>query len=141
MYKVIDVAAVRQPSVQERFWSKAETTPKGCWEWQGNRSRLGYGRFHLNGESWMAHRIAYAIHVAEVPPHLTLDHLCRNRACVNPAHLEPTPQRVNVWRGVGPTADNHRKVTCPEGHTYNVRYNGHRRCRECRRKGEAGRPR
>ena len=73
-----------------------------------------------------------------IPEGLNLDHLCRNRKCVNPDHLEAVTQRVNVMRGVSVTAENMRKSHCPTGHPYDaantyVRANGHRGCRACRK--------
>lgn len=74
-----------------RFASKvaAPTTPNDCLEWVGGKQRQGYGTFRLRGSSHLAHRVSYRNWVGSVPEGLVLDHLCRNRACVNPTHLEP----------------------------------------------------
>jgi hypothetical protein len=119
-----------------------------CWEWQYNLVN-GYGQHHVNirridreagrrQKAVLAHRFAYEFLVGPIPGGLTLDHLCRNRACVNPAHLEPVTHRVNILRGVGLAANNARKTHCRHGHLLagdNVRLTatGERVCRTCRR--------
>lgn len=116
------------------------TTPTECWEWQGYISPQGYGRFSNPGEgvSQQAHRAVYTYLVGPIPSDLTLDHLCRNTRCVNPAHLEPVTNTVNILRGIGPTAQNARKTRCKYGHEFtpeNTYQNQHgrRACRECAR--------
>lgn len=70
----------------------------GCWVWQGAK-RGGYGRVKLAGKTQEAHRVSYEFHIGHIPDGLVLDHLCRNRACINPAHLEPVTQEENIRRG------------------------------------------
>lgn len=82
------------------FWHKVLRDPDGCWIWQGNVNRDGYGRFSHQGRKLLAHRAAYMSLVGQVPEGLQLDHLCRVRNCVNPAHLEPVTAGENVRRGV-----------------------------------------
>lgn len=109
-----------------------------CWLWTGRLYPNGYGQFHVRRKVVYAHIASYEIHVGTVPAGLELDHTCRNRACVNPEHLEPVTHEVNVRRG------NAVKVACPQGHPYsamntNRDKNGWPHCRICQR--ERGRKR
>lgn len=130
----------RQYTAAQRFWTKVEFTDS-CWLWTAQRDQAGgYGVFWCE-RPVMAHRWAYEFCVGEIPAGLTLDHLCRVRHCVRPAHLEPVTGRVNILRGVGPTAINARKTHCTHGHALagtNLRREGARRqCRECGRLRQA----
>lgn len=127
-----------------RVEAKVRRDPNGCWTWTGALTKIarpgcgGYPLVWLDGKATMAHRAIYAHHVGSIAPGMTLDHLCRNRACVNPAHLEPVLQRTNILRGVGPSAANAVKSCCPKDHPYDganlyVDKSGRRHCRQCRR--------
>ena len=117
----------------------------GCWIWNGKPTNAGYGlgTYLVNGK-WIrigAHRLSYETFVGKVPKGLVLDHLCRNRMCVNPTHLEAVSQRENVLRSpISLTAQNTRKTHCPQGHKYDLintykrkdRLHDNRGCRICR---------
>lgn len=80
------------------YWVNTETE---CWEWNRARSSAGYGLMkRADGVLTYAHRIFYETHVAPIPAGLVIDHLCRNRCCVNPKHLEPVPTHINAHRGI-----------------------------------------
>ena len=99
----------------ERFWKKVKKTRNGCWLWIAATSK-GYGQFSINRIMRPAHRIAYELLVGKIPKDLTLDHLCRNRACVKPNHLEPVTSVENMLRGNGWSGRNHQKTHCLRGH-------------------------
>jgi len=104
------------PEMWVNFWSKVDKRPGGCWIWTGFLHD-GYGQFHpIRTETVFAHRFAYAAIIGEFPKHLSLDHLCRVRDCVNPAHLEVVPIGVNILRGNSPSALAARKTHCIRGH-------------------------
>lgn len=113
----------------DRFWAKVTITDS-CWLWH-RPDAYGYGAFTIRrGMIVKAHRFAYELFVGPIPDGLDLDHLCRVRHCVNPAHLEPVTRRENALRGVGPTAVNARKSHCIHGHPL-TEGQGRRICRTC----------
>lgn len=126
----------------ERFAEKVAPRESGCVEWTGALNPNGYGQFYASrGKYVKAHRWAYENQVGPIAGDLPLDHLCRNRKCVNVEHLEPVTQRVNLLRGETVTASHAEATHCPKGHPYAgdnlYRYPGTnwRRCKTCRREG------
>lgn len=124
---------------QERFWSKVDMANLfGCWEWRAYRRPDGYGVFNTDhSRPLRAHRVAYELVVGPIPAGLTVDHLCRNRGCVNPAHLEPVTMKENTLRGMSSPATRARQTHCKNGHPLsggNLRIDkfGRRRCRRCK---------
>ena len=101
-----------------RFWAKAAPADeRGCRLWTGATDGGGrYGGFWDGGKVVRAHRWAYEQQHGPVPDDLVLDHLCRVTLCVNPDHLQPVTQQVNVLRGEAPSAINARKTHCAAGH-------------------------
>ena len=122
--------------VIERFLSKITVTDSGCWEWTSTINRGGYGLFKSDGKMVSIHRFVYDYYHGSICPDLTIDHLCRNRKCCNPVHLEQVTQKENIRRGFGVNGINARKTHCKNGHEFNkentYKYSrGTRECREC----------
>lgn len=122
----------------ERFWRHVPDRPLfECWDWIGAKSPAGYGKIGHNRDTpatTQAQRIAYQLVYGPVARDLTIDHLCRNRGCVNPLHMEPVSRGENVLRGEGPSAQCARRQHCPRGHAYDGLWrNGRRYVRGCRR--------
>lgn len=134
--------------LEERFWgSVARGSNDECWPWNGSLNTNGYGVINAGGtrgRTLMAHRVAYELIHGPIPAEMTLDHLCRNRRCVNPLHLEPVTSAVNILRSESPAALNARKTHCAAGHPFDeentyVRPGGGRTCRECARQRDVAR--
>jgi hypothetical protein len=123
-------------SAEQRFWRKVQKT-EGCWEWLACRNAFGYGVLKPPSfdKLMLAHRYTYELLVGPIPDGLQLDHLCRNRGCVNPAHLEPVTNRENCQRGQA-GAFYRNKTHCPQGHPYDETNTyrtsvGGRMCKAC----------
>lgn len=136
------IEALVTPAVTERFWPKV-IEQGDCWVWTAakiGRKGDGYGHFAQGGPSKMilAHRWAYESMVGPIPEGLELDHLCRNKSCVRPDHLDPVTHAVNIERNPNAINNTGRLIThCPQNHPYdeaNTRwYRGCRACRTCAR--------
>jgi len=122
---------------EAHFWSRVQIPASvfSCWEWQKTITPKGYGQYRLNEKRVFAHRFAYELSFGSIPDDLELDHLCRNRSCVNPLHLEAVSQYENgVTRSIR-FAGEHREL-CPKGHkltqknTYKSK-TGFLVCKEC----------
>ena len=117
----------------QRFFSKVNLVDS-CWAWTDHLA-YGYGVFSIRGTVWKAHRFSYLIFNGPLASNLELDHLCRNRACVNPDHLEQVTRRVNFERGIHPATTRIKKTHCSEGHALTggnrIDRGGSARCRVC----------
>lgn len=118
-----------------RWVSVFEGDGEPCIEWVATKNRNGYGTLTVGGITRLAHRVSFMFRHGSIPK--CLDHLCRNRACINPSHLEGVSQAENCKRGMGGKSQL-LKTMCPSGHEYSGRnlivYDGRRYCRECMRK-------
>lgn len=126
-----------RPTEDERFWGYIDKTD-ACWNWTGTQNGRGYGFFAPHRSGYVqVHRYSYEKLIGPIPEGLTIDHLCRNKLCVNPEHLEPVTagentRRAQIAHGIG-VAVTH----CPQGHEYTVENTyvepkGSRSCRTCR---------
>lgn len=126
----------RTPSIVrfERYVEKTDA----CWNWKGSRLPSGYGRFSFGGDRNMglAHRWSYQHFNGQIPEGYTVDHLCFNKSCVNPDHLDAVTQLVNNIRAI-PRRIRSTDTQCANGHAWSafayVGPNGKKTCKECRR--------
>lgn len=117
----------------DRYYSHVKKTPT-CWLWTGCKSKAGYGRLLFGGKQMYAHRVAYSLEHT-LDPLLEIDHLCRNRACVNPEHLEQVTHSDNLLRSpkhvIHGSFNRPIQTHCYRGHLKERRRNGKLYCRRC----------
>lgn len=110
----------RRGTLRQRFMVKVHIEASGCWQWTGcidsrtGYARIGIGKHRVTG----AHRVAHELFKGPIPNGLHIDHLCRNRSCVNPEHLEAVSRRTNWVRGDHVNAHVYRTQTCKRGHPF-----------------------
>lgn len=112
-YEFFDAEAVIR-----RIKKRSTILANGYWQWTGPLEKSGYGRVGAGKRKWLAHRAAYAAFNGPIPEGLIIDHLCRNRGCVNPAHLETVTPQQNTLRGETLAAANVVKTHCAKGHPF-----------------------
>lgn len=117
--------------VATRLWPKVVWQSNGCWYWTGSKADGGYGVICVNGVQRLVHRVAYELVKGPIPKGMEIDHLCRNRICCHPSHLEVVTRAENIKRA------NEARTTCSRGHLINelnmyYTLSGLRRCRKCR---------
>ena len=124
--------------LDDRIKKNSNVDEHGCWRWTGYKDRDGYGRIKVGGRPESSHRISYEQFVGPIPDGFQVDHLCRVRDCVNPAHLNAVTSRENTMAlgSVAVAARNADKAVCPKGHSYSM-LRGKRICRPCRAEASA----
>ena len=119
----------------DRLWNKVDATGD-CWLWTASQ-RMGYGSFRYDGKLRYAHRLVYELLIGDIPNGLTVEHHCRVRTCVNPAHLSLMTSGDNSRNSPATSQSvNLRKTHCVKGHPYSpdntIRLgDASRRCKKC----------
>lgn len=126
--------AYENVGITERFWSYVGRKSEGCWPWLASLKDGGYGQLMVKGRPMLAHRLAVILSGRTIPPEMHVDHICRNRRCVRPSHLEVvTPTENCMARGVSPKARVYQTGVCLRGHDKNGKYN----CPACEKLNKA----
>lgn len=122
----------------ERLLTRIQLNSNGCWDWLGYKNkRIRYGQLTYDKKNHSVHVVSYELFKGKKPVNTHIDHLCRNRSCLNPDHLECVTPRENILRGDGLASINSKKTHCLKGHEYSgenlffYRKNS-RGCRQCR---------
>lgn len=137
---ILQFGEIQQERITDEFWSKVDVKSEDeCWKYLGSKLPNGYGQFWFEEirQPITAHRVAYELMIGKIPEGYQIDHLCRNRLCVNPKHLEAVTCQTNLLRGNTDAAKNASQTHCPQGHSYSgknlyISPRGERICRICR---------
>ena len=151
------MAGKKRP-LEQRFWERVTLSdpPEDCWSWRGYTNPAGYGICSLSSsdgrvKTGYAHRTAYELSYGPIPEGLVIDHLCRNRSCINPTHVEVVTRALNTKRGYWPNGHPGRPMgstggsksanldythDCTKAPQY-IRPNGRAECQLCHRKSQA----
>lgn len=125
-------------TLAQRFHAKVWKHDAGCWEWIGSKQPTGYAQLWNGQRVEQAHRISFRLTCGAIPDGMEIDHLCRNRGCVNPDHLQAVSHRENMRRSKTIMGQNAAKTECKRGHSFDqantyITANGARQCRACLR--------
>lgn len=126
----------KRNTLDDALWNRIVEEGE-CWLFQGSLDKDGYGLTTYDRRTQRAHRLAYKVTVGDIPARLVLDHLCRVRQCINPAHLEPVTSKENLMRGETHARRNADKTHCKHGHEFTEENtlvtDTQRYCRQCAR--------
>lgn len=117
----------------EKFWSKVEKVEGGCWMWKGRASTPGYGQVVVGGKWVSVHRFSYELENGPIPEGMSVDHLCYNKLCVNPMHLDLVSRADNVRRAKAMLEHCKRGHPFTAENTYRDPKTPRRHCRQCRK--------